>query len=1122
MVVHSAKEYKDAIEFLYHNPSERKRLGDNAQTYVKENLGIQNTVKYYHDIYKNLMDHKKNFHSWGKDCRAPLLEQPIFYQDITGKCQKISASELFIRSLGNNGKIFSDSIEHRFSIDVLFETDQKIGRVSENIFRTGILRYQEYDPTDKYLNFWVGLVYRHRSDNHQTIFHLVKAHEQGFEHWRLYWYLANTLKNAGQLSESDKVLQHLFNIQPDYQQQLQDAGLLVSDNNKAEVQPFSNDLIHKMIYESKDIYKIRNSDQTHHVNQKTAEQMYHEIQIFLKQGKHEAAIEAYQKMLDKYPNFALAHNDLGVLYNQVGKHKRARNYFQKAVSLQPENITFQKNFADFCYAILHQVEEALQIYTNILKTHPDDIETITRLGKICIDLNKMDDARHFFKQIIKLDSSNAEAQYALRNLQSVPQNNSPKETAIETTVKGNDVDEPFLVSAIVSTYNSEKFIEGCLDDLLKQTIADKLEIIVVNSGSEQNEEAVIKKYQEKHASIKYIRTEQRETLYESWNRGIKIASGKYITNANTDDRHRKDALEILAKTLDNHPSAGLAYGDVLITENENETFGQNTAHRCYIFPEFSRRQMLARQFFGPQPMWRKSVHDKIGYFHPRYVVCGDWEFFIRLGTEFDAVHVPEFLGLYCRRNDSVERSNKDKNQKEQREIYDQYRNAIALEKIYPNLKNQNVDGEAFAAAYTDLGNIFIMSSRDFKSAQIAYEKGLKYKANACELLNNLMLCILLENKIIPKHSSIDVFQNNSDQTDTFNCLKSNLPNIKFGMNKYTLMAVSHPVLNKLPPVCTGSLEHTLNDGSKIQRPSKYNDNETALKRFKSALTEFKNGNFLQSELLVREYRDLVNYNNYTRADNRDSANPQISVIIVSYHKNGELLECINSVERQTTNSFEVIVIDNGNNSSVENTLKEKNILYLKSPINFFPAEGRNIGAYFARGAIIAFLDDDAIVNENYIDSIRKAFETYKICGFRGKIIPKSDNMFNKDAGHYNLGDIPIPNSIDIEGNSAFIKEVYRKMNGMNPILFGCEGLDFSYRISKKYGVHATIYWPQTIIYHDFAANEDKYQNKLKRHDFSKKYLLEKYPDIYDYFHFLNSYSQNIQLAHKGESLITRQ
>ena len=81
-----------------------------------------------------------------------------------------------------------------------------------------------------------------------------------------------------------------------------------------------------------------------------------------------------------------------------------------------------------------------------------------------------------------------------------------------------------------------------------QTIADKLEIIVVNSGSEQNEESVVKEFQKKYGNIVYIKTE-REGLYRAWNRAIKVASGQFLTNANTDDRHRKDALEVMVNML---------------------------------------------------------------------------------------------------------------------------------------------------------------------------------------------------------------------------------------------------------------------------------------------------------------------------------------------------------------------------------------------------------------------------------------------------------------------------------------------------------------------------------------------------------------------------------------------
>src|SRR3990167_2240646 len=96
----------------------------------------------------------------------------------------------------------------------------------------------------------------------------------------------------------------------------------------------------------------------------------------------------------------------------------------------------------------------------------------------------------------------------------------------------NITEKYYIVSAIVSVYNCERFIRGCLEDLEQQTIADKLEIVVVNSGSRQNEEPIIKEFQAKYDNIVYIKTEERETIYQAWNRGIKASSGKYITNAN--------------------------------------------------------------------------------------------------------------------------------------------------------------------------------------------------------------------------------------------------------------------------------------------------------------------------------------------------------------------------------------------------------------------------------------------------------------------------------------------------------------------------------------------------------------------------------------------------------------
>ena len=84
----------------------------------------------------------------------------------------------------------------------------------------------------------------------------------------------------------------------------------------------------------------------------------------------------------------------------------------------------------------------------------------------------------------------------------------------------NPIASKYLISAIVSTYNAEKFIAGCLEDLEAQTLADKTEIIVIDSASEQNEADVVCAYQQKYENIRYLRTSERQTIYGAWNRGF--------------------------------------------------------------------------------------------------------------------------------------------------------------------------------------------------------------------------------------------------------------------------------------------------------------------------------------------------------------------------------------------------------------------------------------------------------------------------------------------------------------------------------------------------------------------------------------------------------------------------
>ena len=97
------------------------------------------------------------------------------------------------------------------------------------------------------------------------------------------------------------------------------------------------------------------------------------------------------------------------------------------------------------------------------------------------------------------------------------------------------------VSVIVPVYNVENYIAKCLDSLVNQTLKD-IEIIVINDGSPDNSEEIIKKAQEKYKNIIYLKKENGG-VSSARNYGLKKATGEYIYFLDGDDYLLNDALE---------------------------------------------------------------------------------------------------------------------------------------------------------------------------------------------------------------------------------------------------------------------------------------------------------------------------------------------------------------------------------------------------------------------------------------------------------------------------------------------------------------------------------------------------------------------------------------------------
>lgn len=98
------------------------------------------------------------------------------------------------------------------------------------------------------------------------------------------------------------------------------------------------------------------------------------------------------------------------------------------------------------------------------------------------------------------------------------------------------------VSVIVPVYNTEHYLEKCLDSLVNQTLED-IEIIVVNDGSPDNSQAIIDDYKEKYPQKIKTLFQQNAGQSAARNNALEYVSGEYIAFVDSDDFVELDTYE---------------------------------------------------------------------------------------------------------------------------------------------------------------------------------------------------------------------------------------------------------------------------------------------------------------------------------------------------------------------------------------------------------------------------------------------------------------------------------------------------------------------------------------------------------------------------------------------------
>ena len=226
------------------------------------------------------------------------------------------------------------------------------------------------------------------------------------------------------------------------------------------------------------------------------------------------------------------------------------------------------------------------------------------------------------------------------------------------------------ITIFCSNYNSAKWIDEYLE-YLKNQIDKNFEIVFIDANSTDESLNKIKIFAS-NTEIKtsIIECDKRIGIYEAWNLGIKLCNTDYVMNYNTDDMLHKYAISVYNYYIKNYPSIDLFYGPCPYVKNRNIC----DISQYFNWPEYSHETMLQYCFCGPFPLVKKEVFEKIGYFDETFISSGDYEMWLRMSKHNNKfMKIPEIIGSYYHRNDSISCLNPEKTMQEDNFLRNKHR-----------------------------------------------------------------------------------------------------------------------------------------------------------------------------------------------------------------------------------------------------------------------------------------------------------------------------------------------------------------------------------------------------------------------------------------------------------------
>jgi tetratricopeptide (TPR) repeat protein len=120
----------------------------------------------------------------------------------------------------------------------------------------------------------------------------------------------------------------------------------------------------------------------------------------------------YQKVLELDPNYADAHNNLGVIFEKLREYQKAKSCYEKVIKIDPNYVKAHNNLG-VIFEKLREYQKAKSCYEKVIKIDPNYVNAHNNLGVIFKELGENQKAKEWYKKAIEIDPNYAVAHYNL-------------------------------------------------------------------------------------------------------------------------------------------------------------------------------------------------------------------------------------------------------------------------------------------------------------------------------------------------------------------------------------------------------------------------------------------------------------------------------------------------------------------------------------------------------------------------------------------------------------------------------------------------------------------------------------------------------------------------------------